>query len=168
VGDIVLGISSSGIHSNGFTIARKVLGVKYSLSEELPWGKTLQDELLIPTRIYTDAIDSLLRKCKVSGLAHITGSGFRKLFRITQFGFELKQVPEPHEIFEEIRKLGNISYHEMYSVFNMGIGFVVVIPREETEKALGILNSFYQTQIIGKVIEDPIISIPKHDVVFSR
>lgn len=168
LGDIVLGISSSGIHSNGFTIARKVLGVKYELSEELPWGKTLQDELLIPTRIYSNAIEILLKKCKVHGLAHITGSGLRKLFRITNYGFELKQVPQPHEIFEEIRKLGNISYHEMYSVFNMGIGFVVVIPKKETEKALGLLNNFYQTQIIGKIIEDPIISIPQYDLVFTR
>ena len=168
VGDIVLGISSSGIHSNGFTIARKVLGVKYELSEELPWGKTLEDELLIPTRIYTDAIEELLSKCDVHGLAHITGSGLKKLFRITDYGFNLKQVPRPQEIFEEIRELGNISYQEMYSVFNMGIGFVVVIPKEETEKALSLLNKFYKTQIVGKIVEDPIISIPQYNVIFSR
>lgn len=168
IGDVVLGISSSGIHSNGFTIARKVLGVKYKLSEELPWKKILQDELLTPTRIYTDAIKELLSNCDVHGLAHITGSGLKKLFRITNYGFELKYVPQPHEIFEEIRKLGNISYQEMYSVFNMGIGFVVVIPKEETEKALGILNNHYETQIIGKIVEDPTITVPQYKVVFSR
>jgi phosphoribosylformylglycinamidine cyclo-ligase len=168
LGDLVLGISSSGIHSNGFTIARKVLGIKYELSDELPWGKTLYEELLIPTRIYTEPVKELLKECEVHGLAHITGSGFKKLFRITKYGFELDQLPEPTEIFEEIRKLGNISYHEMYSVFNMGVGFVVVIPKKETERAINLLNKYFETQIIGEIVENPIISIPQKDVVFSR
>ena len=167
-GDIILGISSSGIHSNGFTIARKVLSVKYELTEEFPWNKTVSDELLIPTRIYVKAIDELIKKCKVNGLAHITGGGFKKLFRLTKLGFEISKLPTPQNIFEEIRRLGNISYQEMFSVFNMGIGFVIIVPKEETERSLSILNQHFETFILGKIIEDPINTIPQYDVLFTR
>jgi len=168
VGDVILGLSSSGIHSNGFTIARKVLFVKYDLLEDFPWNKAVSEELLIPTRIYVKAIESLLEKCKIHGLAHITGGGFKKLFRLTEYGFEITKFPKPHDIFEEIRNLGNISYQEMFSVFNMGIGFVVVVPKEETEKALSILNQHFNTFVLGKIIKDPIIAIPQYNVIFTR
>ena len=167
-GDVILGISSSGIHSNGFTIARKVLSVKYNLMEAFPWNKTVYEELLIPTRIYVKAIENLLEKCKIHGLAHITGGGFKKLFRLTQYGFEITKFPRSQDIFEEIKRLGNISYQEMFSVFNMGIGFVVVVPKEETEKALSILNQHFETFVLGKIIEDPIITFPQYDVIFTR
>jgi phosphoribosylformylglycinamidine cyclo-ligase len=168
VGDIILGITSSGIHSNGFTIARKVISAKYDLTEEFPWNKTVSEELLIPTRIYVNAIEELLKECKVNGLAHITGGGFRKLFRLTKLGFEITKFPTPQNIFEEIRSLGKISYQEMFSVFNMGIGFVVIVPKEETESSLSILNQHFETFILGKIIEDPVITIPQFDVLFKR
>ncbi len=168
VGDIILGISSSGIHSNGFTIARKVLSIKYELTEEFPWNKVVYEELLIPTRIYVNAIEELLNKCKINGLAHITGGGFKKLFRLTKLGFEITRFPNPQEIFEEIRNLGNISYQEMFSVFNMGIGFIVVVPKGETERSLSILNQYFETFVLGKIIEDPTITIPQYDVLFTR
>ncbi len=167
-GDIILGISSSGIHSNGFTVARKVLSAKYDLTEEFPWNKSVSEELLIPTRIYVNAIEELLNECKVNGLAHITGGGFNKLFRLTKLGFEITKFPTPQDIFKEIRSLGNISYQEMFSVFNMGVGFVVVVPKEEAEKSLSILNQHFETFILGKIIEDPIITIPQYDVLFKR
>ena len=167
-GDVVIGIASSGIHSNGFTIARKVLSVKYSLDEKLPWDKSLSEELLIPTRIYVQAVKELIEKCEINGLAHITGGGFKKLFRITKKGFEITKLPKHHDIFEEIKELGNISYHEMFSVFNMGIGFVVVLPKNEVENALQILNNHFPTYVIGKIVEESIISIPQYNIVFTR
>jgi len=168
IGDVILGISSSGIHSNGYTIARKVLLAKYNLKEAFPWNKTVSEELLIPTRIYVKAIENLLEKCKINGLAHITGGGFKKLFRLTEYGFQITKFPKPYEIFEEIRSLGNISYQEMFSIFNMGIGFVVVVPKEETEKAMNILNQHFEAFILGKIIDEPTITIPQYDVIFTR
>ncbi|MHA1667254.1 MAG: phosphoribosylformylglycinamidine cyclo-ligase [Candidatus Heimdallarchaeaceae archaeon] len=168
VGDSILGITSSGLHSNGFTLARKVLSIKYELSEKLPWNKFVYEELLTPTRIYVKAIKSLLNECEIHGLAHITGGGFKKLFRLTKFGFEINFFPDPPPIFEEIRSLGNITYQEMFSVFNMGIGFVVIIPKEEIEKALNLLNQHFETIVLGNIKEDSSLSIPQYNVLYSR
>jgi phosphoribosylformylglycinamidine cyclo-ligase len=168
IGDAILGITSNGIHSNGFTIARKVLGVKYELSEELPWKRKLGEELLNPTRIYVKAIDELLQNVTVHGLAHITGGGFKKLFRITNLGFEINNFPEPHMIFQEIQKLGNISNQEMFSVFNMGVGFVVITPQQDKKKALKILSKHFETHELGLIIEDPVITITQFNVLFLR
>ena len=167
-GDSVIGISSSGLHSNGYTIVRKILSIKYLLTESFPWGREVYEELLEPTRIYVKAILDLIENCSVSGLAHITGGGFKKLFRLTNYGFNLINFPKPLNIFEEIRVLGNISFQEMFSIFNMGIGFVVVVPEEEEEKALQILNKHFKSVAIGEIIEDSIVSIPEYDVLFTR
>ncbi|MHA1816124.1 MAG: phosphoribosylformylglycinamidine cyclo-ligase, partial [Candidatus Heimdallarchaeaceae archaeon] len=139
-GDSIIGITSSGLHSNGYTIVRKILSIKYTLTESFPWGREVCKELLEPTRIYVKAILELIENCSIAGLAHITGGGFKKLFRLTNFGFDLNDFPKPLDIFEEIRILGKIALQEMFSIFNMGIGFVVVVPKEEEEKALQILN----------------------------
>ena len=167
-GDSVIGISSSGLHSNGYTIVRKILSIKYLLTESFPWGRDVYEELLEPTRIYVKAILDLIENCSVSGLAHITGGGFKKLFRLTNYGFDLINFPKPLDIFHEILALGKISFQEMFSIFNMGIGFVVVVPEEEEEKALRILNKHFKSVTIGKIIDDPIISIPEYDVLFTR
>jgi phosphoribosylformylglycinamidine cyclo-ligase len=167
-GDVVIGISSNGIHSNGFTIARKVLGVKYDLLEKFPWDVVVGEELLKPTRIYVRAIKHLLEECKVNGLAHITGGGLKKLFRLTEYGFELTKWMEIPSIFEEIRILGKISFQEMFSIFNMGVGFIIVIPRKEVEQALSLLNNYFATRILGEIISDPIISLPEFDLIYTR
>ncbi len=168
LGDSVIGITSSGLHSNGYTIVRKILSIKYLLSESFPWGREVYEELLEPTRIYVKAILDLIESCSVSGLAHITGGGFKKLFRLTNYGFELNNFPKLSNIFEEIHILGRISFQEMFSIFNMGIGFVAVVPKEEEEKALKLLNKHFKSITIGEVVEDPIVSISKYDVLFTR
>ncbi len=168
VGDKVIGITSSGIHSNGFTILRKILSVKYELSEDFPWGKNVGDELLIPTRIYVNAIFDLIEKCPVHGLAHITGGGFKKLFRITNLGFRIDNWCEVPYIFREIQSVGNIDFQEMFSIFNMGIGFIVVVPEDKAQEAVNILSEHFESHIIGEIVEDPIISIEKFNVIFTR
>lgn len=167
-GNVIIGISSNGIHSNGFTIARKVLDVKYELNEEFPWKIKVGDELLKPTRIYVSTIQHLLQECKVTGLAHITGGGIKKLFRITNLGFKFSKWPEIPAIFDEIRKTGNISYQEMFSIFNMGIGFIVVVPKDEVEKTLQILNEYFPSYILGEITDVPTITIPQYDVLYTR
>ncbi len=164
-GDVVIGITSSGIHSNGFTLARKVLFSKYTPDDKLPNGKSVTEELLIPTRIYVAAIKQLLENCNVHGLAHVTGSGFKKLKRITNLGFSLTNfVPIP-EIFKIIAEIGKISNEEMFTTFNMGVGFVVVIKQEEAESALNVLNEHFPSFVIGKITSEIGISIPEYDVV---
>ena len=163
-GDIILGIRSSGLHSNGYTLARKVLMSEYELDSTLPWGKKLQDELLEPTRIYVDVIHELLEEHEVHGLAHITGGGFKKLQRLTDFGFKLDNFPKIPQIFTELQKIGKITNQEMFSTFNMGIGFVVVVPPEEQIKALETLNQYFESFKIGEIIKEHGIQIPEYGV----
>lgn len=126
IGDSIVGLSSSGIHSNGLTLARKVL------------PKSLYPELLVPTRIYVKPVLDIVKKCGVSGLAHVTGGAFSKLTRILPKGTGalLDSMPEPPAVFMEIQRRGKISDREMCRTFNMGIGFVVVTP--EPEKVMSV------------------------------
>ena len=142
--DVVIGIASSGVHSNGLTLARKALGEEdYS-------------ELLIPTRIYVKQILELIENVKVKGMAHITGSGLLNLKRLKKgMGFEL-DLPEPSLIFKKIMGTG-VGIEEMYRTFNMGTGFMVIVSKEEKDKALEILNKYYHSYVIGKVIDQDII-----------
>jgi phosphoribosylformylglycinamidine cyclo-ligase len=124
-GDVILGLRSNGIHSNGLTLARKLL-----LSRKP--DQKIARELLRPTRIYVKPVARLLRaNVEIHGLAHITGGAYSKLKRIgtrARVGFHLKDLPEPQLIFKKIQAKGRISYLEMYRTFNMGIGFVIICP----------------------------------------
>lgn len=145
-GDIIIGIASSGVHSNGLTLARKALG-----EEDYP-------ELLIPTRIYVKQILNLIENVKVKGMAHITGSGLLNLKRLKNgMGFEL-ELPEPPVVFKKIMDTG-VEIEEMYRTFNMGTGFMVIVSKEEVDKALIILNKYYHSYVIGTVIEEDIINV---------
>jgi len=139
-GDAVLGFESSGLHSNGYTLARRVLLDQAALSldkhnDEL--GRTLADELLEPTRIYVREVVEILRSgVEVKALAHITGDGLLNLARVqAPVGFEVTWVPEPKPIFRLIQRLGHVPDEEMYTVFNMGIGFCLVVPDDEAQIA---------------------------------
>ncbi|BAA29389.1 phosphoribosylformylglycinamidine cyclo-ligase [Pyrococcus horikoshii] len=150
--DIVIGISSSGIHSNGLTLARKLLIPKYGLDYEYN-GKKLWEWLLEPTRIYVKPILKLINEVEVHGLAHITGGGLLNLKRLTKYGFEL-EMPPIDGIFKLIYENG-VPLEEMFRVFNMGVGFMVIVPQEEKENALQILNKYYESFELGKVIKEP-------------
>ena len=150
VGDLVLGMQSSGIHSNGLTLARKVVedaGFKYTDPFPPNPTRSIGEELLIPTRIYTEVLE-LLKRCEVHGLAHITGSGFLKLGRITELGFGIDDPFEPNEIFTFLQEQGTITDEEMYKTFNMGMGFAVVIPAREEQEAVRTT----QGKIVGEVV----------------
>lgn len=151
IGDVVIGFDSSGIHSNGLTLARKVLPEKF------------YPELLTPTRIYVREILEIINKYKVHGLAHITGGGYRNLLRLTKYGFELKNLPELNEsntkIFAEIQEYGNISDEEMYNTFNMGIGFCVIVNKKDGSEIL----KNYNCRKIGEVIAEHKVVIEKNN-----
>ncbi|TFG34481.1 phosphoribosylformylglycinamidine cyclo-ligase [Candidatus Thorarchaeota archaeon] len=169
-GDIIIGIESNGIHSNGFTLARKVLQSKYKITDILPWGISLGDELLRPTKIYVSHFKALREEgVTIKGLAHITGSGFRKIMRLGQFKFLIANLPEIHPIFEVIRTAGNIEWKEMFTTFNMGIGLVVVVPPEEADKAIEILSKQDRTYKLGSIqsTSSGRVEIPEYGVVIE-
>ncbi|TFH11003.1 MAG: phosphoribosylformylglycinamidine cyclo-ligase [Candidatus Thorarchaeota archaeon] len=151
-GDVILGVASNGIHSNGFTLARKVLFSKFSVNDELDWKVTLGEELLRPTRVYVKHFKELKKAgIEIKGLAHITGSGFRKILRLGQFTFSIEQFPEIPSIFELIRTTGDVTWQEMFTTFNMGIGLVVVIPPAQVEKAMVALSKHDNAFQLGAV-----------------
>ena len=160
-GDSVIGIASNGLHSNGFSLVRKVLleDKKYELEEKLTFLKsTLGKELLRPTRIYVKPVLYLLEKYKVLGIAHITGGGLlENIPRILpeEVSVDLDQNSWPKlSIFSLIQKEGNISDKEMYRTFNMGIGMVLIASDRESEKILEELRTIgYDSFLIGKVIK---------------
>ncbi|WP_232697604.1 phosphoribosylformylglycinamidine cyclo-ligase [Brevibacillus daliensis] len=142
-GDVLLGIPSSGVHSNGFSLVRKVLlqDAGYSLTEQVEeLGKELGEELLIPTKIYVKTILSLLSKIEIKGMAHITGGGFTEnIPRMLPdgIGAHIKLGSWPVlPIFELLQKEGKISQEDMYLTFNMGIGMVLVVNGEDVDTAL--------------------------------
>jgi phosphoribosylformylglycinamidine cyclo-ligase len=158
-GDLIIGLASSGMHSNGFSLARRILLEEATLKltdYQSAFESTLSDELLKPTTIYVRPVLSLLKNCPVKGMAHITGGGLvGNLPRILPAGLaaEIDITSWPgQKIFEVIADLGSISRAEMYNVFNMGIGFVLVVP--ETEAA-GIIRHFTEFQLqaysIGRI-----------------
>ncbi|HET8856514.1 MAG TPA: phosphoribosylformylglycinamidine cyclo-ligase [Nitrososphaeraceae archaeon] len=143
IGDIILGLESSGLHSNGYTLARKVLS-KYPI-DEIPQFLTqsVGEELLIPTKIYVQPIMELIRDRKVTvhGLAHITGGSFTKLKRLNnKVRYNLYNLLPPFGIFKQIQKDGNIDVKEMYRTFNMGIGFCIILPKANVDKTISIIE----------------------------
>ncbi len=151
VNDIVIGLESSGIHSNGLTLARKVLSDEH------------HEKLLKPTLIYVKPVLEIINNCEVHGLANITGGAFSKLMRIGEkagVGFLLDNMPEIPEIFRLIQKEGNISDKEMYRTFNCGIGFCVVVPENESEKVVEICKKHeINARKIGKVVGEKDVKV---------
>jgi phosphoribosylformylglycinamidine cyclo-ligase len=163
-GDMILGLGSSGIHSNGLTLARKVL------LKSRPQPEILK-ELLRPTRIYVEEVLKIKRsKIEIHGLAHITGGAFSKLKRIgkrAKVGFDLRALPKPHNVFRTIQKKGAISDREMYRTFNMGIGFLVICPKRFSRQIAKILPEARQ---IGEVTgsREVIARITGHDIQIEK
>lgn len=160
-GDILLGLKSSGIHSNGLTLARKAFFEKgkYKVStyfEEL--RRTLGEELLEPTHIYVPEVIQMIGDgLKIKALIHITGDGFLNLNRTrSNYGYIIENIPDPHPIFKLIQEVGKINDEEMFRVYNMGIGFCVVVPGSEVEKVFSICKKInVECHRMGYCIKDP-------------
>jgi phosphoribosylformylglycinamidine cyclo-ligase len=159
VGDSVIGLRSSGLHSNGFTLARRVLeAAGYHYKDEVAaLGCSLGEELLRPTEIYVRALSGLWNEGIVmTGAAHITGDGLLNLSRLQpEVGFELDELPDPQPIFDLIQAAGDVPPAEMYQVFNMGIGFVVIArPDQQTAVLEAIQARGHEAQRIGVVTKE--------------
>lgn len=150
-GDVVLALPSSGVHSNGFSLVRKVFDIDHIAQEELRRprteldGKSLGETLLTPTVIYVKPVLKLLEKVTVKGISHITGGGFyENIPRSIPDGFGAKiQMRDVRvlPIFNLIQKEGNVSTHDMFNTYNMGVGMSVVVAKEDEEEALQILRA---------------------------
>jgi len=160
-GDSVIGIASNGLHSNGFSLVRKVLfeSKKYKMDDKLPFfEKPLGRELLRPTRIYVSPVLHLLEKYKILGIAHITGGGIvenipRILPEVVSVRIDQESWSTP-PIFTFIQEEGEISDGEMYRTFNMGIGMVLIVSSNDASKVIDELKmAEYNSYLIGKVIK---------------
>ncbi len=147
-GDVVLALPSSGIHSNGYSLVRKVFNVEHAdlglYSEEL--GQTLGEALLTPTKIYVKPVLACMEAVTVKGVSHITGGGFyENIPRCLPDGLSVKldrKAIQTPPIFSMIQGLGDISDHDMFNTFNCGVGMTVIVGKEDADRALAALNSF--------------------------
>ncbi len=160
-GDVVLGLASSGLHSNGYSLARKVLG--NALADRPPelGGETVGDVLLTPTRIYVAAITALLEaKVVIHAMSHITGGGIPgNLPRVLPegLGVRISQSHPRAPIFDLVERLGPVTKSEMRRTFNDGLGFVVIVPQSEAERALVLLSGAGErAKEIGRVVAVPL------------
>ena len=167
VGDVLVGISSSGVHSNGFSLVRKIIAdAELSLDQSVPefGGRTLGEVLLTPTKIYVRQVLDVIRNCDVHGICHVTGGGFdENLPRVLREGQGIEIEEGSWEIlpvFRMLEKWGGVPHREMFNIFNMGIGMVVVLDASEADKAMEILSAHGETaQVIGRVIEGANVTI---------
>ena len=176
-GDAIIGIPSSGVHSNGLTLARNVLTDLREAPPELG-GRTVADELLEPTVIYVRAVLELLRSgLDVRGLAHITGDGFLNLTRLhAPVGYRIDAPLPVPPVFSLIAERGGVDEAELWEVFNMGCGFCAVVPGDDADAAVDLLGRHHTgTSIIGSITADPgVVELPqaglvgRKDAGFSR
>ena len=160
-GDKIIGLASSGLHSNGYTLARKVIFEQTQIrpKDKLDgFDRSIGEELLTPTRIYTPLLLELIKKFKIKAMAHITGGGIpENLSRVIppkrQAVIELNSWPIP-KIFRLIQRLGEVDHEEMYKTFNMGIGMILVVEAKETDKLLKYLAKKKETAYqIGEIFK---------------
>ncbi len=160
-GDVVIALASTGVHSNGFSLVRKVFDIEnadlVTPREELD-GRSLGEALLTPTRIYVKSVLALMEQVTVKGISHITGGGFyENIPRSIPEGLGAridKSAVRVLPIFKLIAATGNIPERDMYNTFNMGVGMSIVVPKEDAEKALEILKANGEdAYLIGEIVE---------------
>lgn len=160
-GDVMLALPSSGVHSNGFSLVRKVFDVEHcdlaAPVEELG-GKSLGEVLLTPTEIYVKPVLALLKEVEVKGISHITGGGFYENMPRSipkGLGVKIKRADvKVLPIFDLIQKKGNVSEHDMFNTFNMGVGMSIVVAKEDVEKAISVLNANGEdAYVLGEIVK---------------
>ncbi len=159
-GQVVIGLPSTGVHSNGFSLVRKIIRDNNISLDEKFGDSTIGKTLLTPTKIYVKEVLKVLKEVKIAGIAHITGGGFHEnLPRCLKEGLGMKinkdsyEVPE---IFKYLQEKGNIDEAEMYNIFNMGVGMALVVNKENVEKTLSLLDDAF---VLGEVVNESGIEI---------
>lgn len=158
-GDVLIGVASSGVHSNGYSLVRKTLGITEKVLRRYidAFGKTLGEELLTPTKIYVNAINAAIAAADVKAISHITGGGFyenvpRMLGNGMRAEIEKAAMPVP-AIFDLIAKTGKIPEHDMYNTFNMGAGLIMAVAKEDADKAIAAIEGAGEkAYVIGRCV----------------
>jgi len=150
-GNKIVGVPSTGIHSNGLSLARRVVEKYGSYDEKLKNKKTLGAELLTPTRIYSEVL-KVTAKCTVHGMCHVTGGGLLNFKRLSKYGFVFDNPIKPPEVFDWIQKKGDIADEEMYRTFNMGMGYAYVVPEKSVACVLKMVKG---AKVVGTVVKEP-------------
>jgi phosphoribosylformylglycinamidine cyclo-ligase len=150
-GDRIVGVPSSGIHSNGLTLARKLVEEHASFEERLSGGRTFGEELLTPTRIYAEAL-AVTAAAEVHGMCHITGGGLRNLTRLGSLGFSITDPLPPQPIFRWMAEAGGVAAEEMYRTFNMGMGYVFIVAPEAVD---AVCATVADARAVGEVVAAP-------------
>ena len=167
VGDVLIGIASSGVHSNGFSLVRKIVSDNnFDLHQpHADLGeKPLGEVLLTPTRIYVKQVLEVIRQCNVHGISHITGGGFdENIPRILKDGQGVEVQEGSWDIlpvFSFLEKWGGVAHREMFNIFNMGVGMVIALDASEADKAIEILTAAGEkASVIGRIIEGEGVTI---------
>jgi len=174
-GDVVIGLKSSGVHSNGLSLARRALFEEGGLtvdSEVAELGRTAGEELLEPTRIYVRAVMALFEAgLETKAICHITGEGLLNLNRVgADVGFCIDTLPEPAPVFGLIQRLGKVETAEMFTVFNMGVGLCIVVAEENVDQVCDIVqDKGAEPARIGRVIDGPnkVVELPQFGLIGS-
>ena len=160
-GDVIIALPSTGVHSNGFSLVRKIVSDNgFELDKVYPelGERTLGEVLLTPTKIYVKQVLDVIAQCDVHGISHITGGGFdENIPRILKEGQGIEVTEGSWEIlpvFRFLEKYGRIAHREMFNIFNMGIGMVIALPEEDAAKAVAILEGYGErASVIGRVTD---------------
>ena len=151
-GDLIVGANSTGLHSNGYSLARKALLERYTIRDRIRGVGVLGDALLAPTEIYVRPVLEIARRCEIHGLAHITGGSFTKLLRLKSAGYSIDSLPKLPPVMGLIEEQG-VKQAEMYRTFNMGVGFCVIAPKAEASSIIAAFKKHgIQSQEIGRII----------------
>ena len=168
-GDALIGLPSSGIHSNGLTLARKIFEKNRIGYREKVKGlnRSVGMELLEPTTIYVRQILKLIDRFDVKGMANITGGGLRNLIRLKKgIGFEIEDPMRPNPIFDVMQELGNVTDNEMYQTFNMGMGYCMVVPERESSDVVKAAGK--GAKVVGHAVRSNSVSMPSLGLSYSK
>ncbi len=168
-GDALIGLPSSGIHSNGLTLARRILeanGIAHT-DKVKSVSRSIGLELLEPTRIYVKLVLKLLGKLDVHGMANITGGGLRNLLRLKKnIGFEIDDPMRPGPVFDVLQELGGVSDSEMYQTFNMGMGYSLVVPDRDASAVVKAAGK--GAKVVGRAVDKAGVRVPRLGLTYER
>ena len=163
-GDLIFALKSSGLHSNGFTTVRKIIkDNEIDYEDQFPGdSKRVADVLLEPTRIYVREVLDAMSIVPIKGMANITGGGIKNIARMKDMKYVIDNPFEPDNVFLRLMDMGSLSFSEMFEIFNMGMGYIVVIGPESKTDFLNIVRNRVPVKEVGHVENGSGITIPEY------